>query len=457
MIKQYKTIKEVVGPIMLVSDVQGVGYDELVQITQQNGEIRLGKVLEVYQDKAVVQLFESSQDLQIATSKVRFLGKSMTVDVSSDVLGRVFDGLGRISDGKAPILPDVSLDINSAPINPVAREYPNEYIHTGISAIDGMNTLVCGQKLPIFSANGLPHNEVASQIVRQAKMLDANQKFAIVFVAMGVTHDVKEYFVRDFKNTGAIERTVMVINQADDPSVERISAPRVGLTIAEYLAYTLDMHVLVVMTDMTSYADALREVSSARKEIPARRGYPGYMYTDLAGLYERAGRIKGKKGSITQIPILTMPDSDKTHPVPDLTGYITEGQIVLSNELAKKNVYPPIDVLSSLSRLKSSGIGEGKTLPYHSDIANQLFSAYARGGEAKNLATILGESAISPMDRLYAKFADRYEAEFVSQDAYQSRSIQQTLNIGWDLLKIFPRSELKRIKKKYLDELSKGE
>ncbi len=442
---------------MLVSDVEGVGYDELVEITQENGEKRLGKVLEVCGKNAVVQLFQPTQDLKIATSKVRFMGKSMTVDVSRDMLGRVFDGMGNVKDGKAKIIPDESLDVNGAPINPVAREYPNNYIHTGISSIDGLNTLVCGQKLPIFSINGLPHNEVASQIVRQAKMMNSDEQFAIVFVAMGVTHDVADFFIQDFKRTGAIDRTVMFINLANEPSIERISAPRVGLTTAEYLAYTLDMNVLVVMTDMTSYADALREVSSARKEIPARRGYPGYLYTDLASLYERAGRIRGKKGSVTQIPILTMPDGDKTHPVPDLTGYITEGQIILSNELHKKNIYPPIDVLSSLSRLKSSGIGEGKTVPYHSDVANQLFASYARGRDVKDLATILGESAISPMDKIYAKFAEKFEEKFVTQGENEDRSIEETLNIGWELFKDFPRAELKRIKKKYIEEFLKGE
>ena len=457
MITEYKNIREVVGPIMVVTNVSGAGYDEIVEIKQANGEIRLGKVLEIRNNDAVIQLFESSQELKIASSTVRFLGKPMQVGVSKELLGRVLDGMGKEKDGDAPIIPDKFLDINGSPLNPVARDYPNQFIQTGISSIDGLNTLVRGQKLPIFSANGLPHTELVAQIVRQAKVLGDNEQFAVVFVAMGITHEQADYFIKDFTETGAIERTVCVLNLASEPSIERISAPRVGLSIAEYLAFEQDMQVLVVMTDMTNYAEALREVSSARKEIPARRGYPGYLYTDFAALYERAGRIAGKKGSITQIPILTMPDDDKTHPVPDLTGYITEGQIMLARDLYKKGINPPIDVLSSLSRLKDKGVGEGKTAEFHSSLANQLFACYARGKEAKDLAMILGENAISPADKIYAKFAESFEQEFISQGERENRSIFDTFEIGWRLLKIFPTHELKRLKSKYIEEYLKGE
>ena len=384
MYKEYKTIKEVVGPLMLVEGVNGVGYNELVEITQKNGEVRQGKVLEVKDDKAVVQLFESSQGLEISTSKARFLGRGIELAVSEDMLGRVFDGMGKPRDGGAPIIADKMLDINGEPINPAARDYPNEFIQTGISAIDGLNTLVRGQKLPVFSMSGLPHAELAARIARQAKVRSGDSKFAVVFAAIGITFEEAEYFIDDFRRTGAIERTVLFTNLANDPAVERISTPRMALTCAEYLAFELGMHVLVIMTDITNYAEALREVSAARKEVPGRRGYPGYLYTDLASLYERAGRIKGKEGSITQIPILTMPEDDKTHPIPDLTGYITEGQIILSRELYKKGIVPPIDVLPSLSRLKDKGIGDGKTREDHADTMNQLFSAYAHG-KARNL------------------------------------------------------------------------
>lgn len=453
MIEYFKNIKEVVGPIMVVENVKGAKSGELVKIVQKDGTFRNGQVLEVEQDKAVVQLFEPSQELQKSTSKVQFLGKCLEVGVSQDMLGRFFDGMGRTVDGDAPIIPAKFLDANSSPINPVAREYPSEFIQTGISAIDGLNTVVRGQKLPIFSVNGLSHSNLAAQIVRQAKVLGKNEQFAVVFCALGITKDDADFFIQDFTKTGAINKTVCFLNLASDPSVERISAPRIALTVAEYLAFDCDMHVLVVMTDMTNYAESLREISSARKEIPGRRGYPGYLYTDLASLYERAGRIRGKEGSITLIPILTMPDDDKTHPVPDLTGYITEGQIILSRELFKKGIKPPIDVLSSLSRLKDKGIGEGKTTIYHADLLNQLFSAYARGKNAKDLSTILGESAISPMDKIYAKFADSFETRFVSQGENENRTIEQTLNIGWKLLKVFPKSELKRIKDKNLEIL----
>jgi V/A-type H+-transporting ATPase subunit B len=455
MYKEYKTIKEVVGPLMLVEGVEGVKYDELVEVTEQSGAIRRGKVLEVRDDKAVVQLFENTQGLQITTSKVRFLGRSLSLAVSQDMLGRVFDGMGNPRDGGAPVIPEKRLDINGEPINPAARDYPNEFIQTGISAIDGLNTLVRGQKLPVFSMSGLPHAELAAQIARQAKVRNSDSKFAVVFAAIGITYEEAEYFIDDFRKTGAIERTVLFTNLANDPAIERIATPRMALTCAEYLAFECGMHVLVIMTDITNYAEALREVSAARKEVPGRRGYPGYLYTDLAQLYERAGRIRGKEGSITQIPILTMPEDDKTHPIPDLTGYITEGQIILSRDLYKKGVNPPIDVLPSLSRLKDKGIGDGKTREDHADTMNQLFAAYARGKEAKELSAILGDAALTPTDKLYAKFAEAFEREYVSQGFTTNRSIEETLDLGWKLLAILPRAELKRIKEKYIDKYLK--
>ena len=450
MMKEYKTIKEVVGPLMLVEDVEGVKYNELVEIVQKDGSIRSGKVLEVNGDKALVQLFNASQGLQISTSKARFIGRSLELGVSEDMLGRVFDGMGKPRDGGTPIIVKKSLDINGEPINPAARDYPNEFIQTGISAIDGLNTLVRGQKLPVFSMSGLPHAQLAAQIARQARVRSADSKFAVVFCAVGITFEEAEYFISDFRKTGAIERTVLFTNLANDPAIERIATPRMALTCAEYLAFECGMHVLVIITDITNYAEALREVSAARKEIPGRRGYPGYLYTDLASMYERAGRIRGREGSITQIPILTMPEDDKTHPIPDLTGYITEGQIILSRELYKKGVNPPIDVLPSLSRLKDKGIGKGKTREDHADTMNQLFAAYARGKEAKELAAILGDAALSSVDKLYAKFAECFEKEYVSQGFTTNRTIEETLDIGWELLKILPRGELKRIKDEYI-------
>ncbi len=452
MLKEYKSIKEIVGPLMLVDGVEGVKYDELVEIEQKDGDIRRGKVLEINRDKALVQLFEGSQGIEMSTSKARFLGRSLTLAVSEDMLGRVFDGMGNPKDGGAPIIPEKRLDINGQPINPAARDYPNEFIETGVSAIDGLNTLVRGQKLPVFSASGLPHAELAAQIARQAKVIGSDEKFAVVFGAIGITYEEAEFFMSDFRRTGAIDRAVLFMNLANDPAVERIATPRMALTAAEYLAFETDMHVLVILTDITNYAEALREVSAARREVPGRRGYPGYLYTDLATMYERAGRIVGKKGSITQIPILTMPEEDKTHPIPDLTGYITEGQIILSRELHKKGVIPPIDVLPSLSRLKNKGIGEGKTRADHADNMNQLFSAYARGKEAKELSAILGDAALSPVDRLYAKFAEEFEKEYVSQGFESDRSIEKTLEIGWKLLTILPRSEMKRIRDEYLEK-----
>lgn len=450
--KEYKTIKEVVGPLMLVEGVEGVKYDELVEVTQEDGSVRRGKVLEVKDDKAVVQLFENTQGLKISTSKAKFLGRSLSLDLSEDMLGRVFDGMGNPRDGGAPVIPEKRRNVNGEPINPAARDYPDEFIQTGISAIDGLNTLVRGQKLPIFSMSGLPHAELAAQIARQAKVRGKDEKFAVVFAAIGITYEEAQYFVDDFKKTGAIERTVLFTNLANDPAIERIATPRMALTCAEYLAFDKGMHVLVIMTDITNYAEALREVSAARKEVPGRRGYPGYLYTDLAQIYERAGRIKGKSGSITQIPILTMPEDDKTHPIPDLTGYITEGQIILSRELYKKGINPPIDVLPSLSRLKDKGIGDGKTREDHADTMNQLFSAYAKGKESKELSAILGDSALSATDKLYAKFAENFEKEYVSQGFTTDRPIEETLDIGWKLMKILPRSELKRIKEKFLDK-----
>ena len=451
-LKEYKTIKEVVGPLMLVEGVEGVKYNELVEIVQSGGGTRRGRVLEVDGDRALVQLFENSHGLQIATSRARFLGRSMELAVSEDMLGRVFDGMGNPRDGGAPILAEKRMDVNGEPINPAARDYPNEFIQTGISAIDGLNTLVRGQKLPVFSMSGLPHAELAAQIARQARVLGSDEKFAVVFAAVGITYEEADYFIRDFQETGAITRTVLFTNLANDPAIERIATPKMALTAAEYLAYDLGMHVLVIITDITNYCEALREVSAARKEVPGRRGYPGYLYTDLAAMYERAGRIRGKKGSITQIPILTMPEDDKTHPIPDLTGYITEGQIILSRELYKKGVTPPIDVLPSLSRLKDKGIGAGKTREDHADTMNQLFSAYARGKEAKELSAILGEAALSETDKLYAAFAEEFEKRYVSQGFTVNRSIEETLDLGWELLHILPRAELKRIKEEYLDK-----
>ena len=455
MLKEYKTIKEVVGPIMLVEGVDGAKYDELVEIIQKNGEKRYGKVLEVAGDKAVVQLFESAQGLQISTSKVKFTGHGQRLAVSEDMLGRVFDGMGNPRDGGVPVIAEKFMDINGEPINPAARDYPNEFIQTGISAIDGLNTLVRGQKLPVFSMSGLPHAELAAQIARQARVLNSQDKFAVVFAAVGITYEEMQYFVEDFRKTGAIERTVMFTNLANDPAIERIATPRMALTCAEYLAYDLGMHVLVIITDITNYCESLREVSAARKEVPGRRGYPGYLYTNLATLYERAGRIKGKKGSITQIPVLTMPEDDKTHPIPDLTGYITEGQIILSRELYKKGINPPIDVLPSLSRLKDKGIGEGKTREDHADTMNELFSAYARGKEAKELSAILGDAALSDTDKLFAVFAEEFEKKYLNQGFNENRSIEETLDIGWELLKILPVGELKRIKEKYIEKYLK--
>ncbi len=454
--KEYRTIEEVAGPLMLVRDVTDVNYNDLGEIELDNGEKRRCKVLEIDGGNALVQLFESSTGINLSNSRVRFLGRSMELGVSDDMQGRVFDGLGRPIDGGPEILPEKRLDINGLPMNPAARNYPQEFIQTGVSAIDGLNTLVRGQKLPIFSASGLPHARLAAQIARQAQVRGTNEPFAVVFAAIGITFEESEYFINSFRETGAIDRTVMFVNLANDPAVERIATPRMALTAAEYLAFEKGMHVLVILTDITNYADALREVSAARKEVPGRRGYPGYMYTDLATLYERAGRQKGKNGSITMIPILTMPEDDKTHPIPDLTGYITEGQIILSRDLYRKNVMPPIDVLPSLSRLKDKGIGEGKTRADHANTMNQLFAAYARGKDARELMVVLGEAALTEMDKIYAKFADAFEEQYVSQGYDTNRSIEETLEIGWKLLSMLPKSELKRIKDEFIEKYYAG-
>ena len=452
MIREYKTIQEIASPLMIVKNVEGVTYDELAEIELPNGEVRRCKVLEVEDDHAVVQLFESAQGINLAQSKVRFLGHPLQLGVSEDMLGRVFNGMGEPIDGGPAILAEEHRDINGLPMNPAARAYPAEFIQTGVSTIDGLNTLVRGQKLPIFSASGLPHAALAAQIARQAKVLGDNENFAVVFAAIGITFEESEYFIQEFRRTGAIDRTVVFSNLANDPAVERIATPRMALTAAEYLAFEKDMQVLVIMTDITNYAEALREVSAAKKEVPGRRGYPGYLYTDLATLYERAGRRIGKSGSITMIPILTMPEDDKTHPIPDLTGYITEGQIILSRDLYRKGIIPPVDVLPSLSRLKDKGIGEGKTREDHSGTMNQLFAAYARGKDAKELMTILGEAALSDDDKQFAKFADAFEQRYVNQGNNTNRTIEDTLNLGWELLSLLPRTELKRIKPELIEK-----
>ena len=453
--KEYRTIQEVAGPLMLVKGVENVGYDELGEIELSDGTRRRCKVLQIDEGNAMVQLFENATGINLDSSKVRFFGKSMELGVSEDMLGRMFDGLGRPIDGGPEIIPDARMDINGLPINPAARAYPSEFIQTGVSAIDGLNTLVRGQKLPIFSCSGLPHANLAAQIARQAKVRGTTEPFAVVFAAMGITFEEANFFMNSFRETGAIDRAVMFLNLANDPAVERISTPRMALTAAEYLAFEKDMHVLVILTDITNYADSLREVSAARKEVPGRRGYPGYMYTDLASLYERAGRQIGRKGSITMVPILTMPEDDKTHPIPDLTGYITEGQIILGRDLYRKGVQPPIDVLPSLSRLKDKGIGEGKTREDHANTMNQLFAAYSRGKDAKELMVVLGEAALSAMEKPAAKFADEFEKQYVSQGYNTDRSIEETLDLGWKLLGILPKSELKRIKDEYIEKYYK--
>ncbi|MEW6522501.1 MAG: V-type ATP synthase subunit B [Bacillota bacterium] len=452
MLKEYRTITEVAGPLMMVDNIGAVHYDELVEVELPSGEVRRGKVLEAHTGRALVQIFEGTSGMDVSRSKVRFLGRVIELGVSQDMLGRIFDGFGRPIDGGPRVISEQRLDINGNPINPFARAYPSEFIQTGISAIDCMNPLVRGQKLPIFSGAGLPHAQMAAQIARQARVRGTSDPFAVVFAAMGITFEEADYFISDFRRTGAIERAVLFMNLANDPVIERIATPRMALTTAEYLAFVKGIHVLVILTDMTNYCEALREISAARKEVPGRRGYPGYMYTDLALIYERAGRIQGKPGSITQIPILTMPEDDKTHPIPDLTGYITEGQVMLGRELHKKGIYPPINISGSLSRLKDKGIGPGKTREDHAGVLNQLSDAYDRGKEARELAVVLGEAALTPADKLFLKFADEFEREFVKQGEDEDRSIEETLDIGWRLLTIVPRTELKRVSDAHVEK-----
>jgi len=448
--REYTTVREVAGPLMVVEGVEGVAYGEIVDVVIPSGDTKRGQVLESRKGVAVVQVFEGTSGIDTFSTKVRFTGDVMRMPVSMDLMGRIFDGLGRPIDGGPEIIAEEYRDIAGASINPTARAFPNEFIQTGISTIDGNNTLVRGQKLPIMSGSGLTHNALAAQIARQAKVRGTEEPFSVIFAAMGLTHEEASFFMRDFERTGALERIVAFINLADDPAIERIITPRMALTAAEYLAYTCDMHVLVVLTDMTNYCEALREISAAREEVPARRGYPGYMYTDLATNYERAGRVRGSKGSITQVPILSMPDDDITHPIPDLTGYITEGQFVLSREMHRRGIYPPVDILPSLSRLMDEGIGEGKTREDHSGVSNQLYAAYAEGRDMRDLVAVVGEEALSTRDQLYLKFADRFEKEFVTQGADEDRTIEQTLDLGWDLLSDLPETELKRIDEKYI-------
>ena len=453
--KEYKTISNLSGPLMMVEKIEDVSYDELAEIRLGNGERRRGRVLEISETKALVQVYEGSTGIDVNTTQIRFLGDVLKLPVSKDMLGRIFNGRGDPIDGGAPIIPEAYLDVNGDPINPFSRDFPSEFIQTGISTIDGMNPLVRGQKLPIFSGSGMPHNQIAAQIARQATVISGHANFAVVFAAMGITFEEASFFMEDFRKTGALERTVMFVNLADDPAIERISTPRLALTAAEYLAFEQGMHVLVILTDLTNYCEALREISAARKEVPGRRGYPGYLYTDLATMYERAGRLRGKEGSITQLPILTMPEDDKTHPIPDLTGYITEGQIILARGLHRKGIYPPVDVMPSLSRLKDKGIGKGKTREDHADLMNQLFAAYSRGKEAKELAVILGEGALSDEDKAFAKFADLFEDKYVRQGEYENRTVEETLLLGWELLTIVPTKELKRVRDEYIDKYLK--
>jgi len=448
--KEYRTITEIAGPLVFVSDISGVGYNEIVEIMLPDGERRKGQVLDVGEKIAVVQVFGPTAGISTQQTTVRFLGETMRLGLSTEMLGRVFNGLGEPRDKGPKIIPKEKVDITGLPINPYSREPPNEFIQTGISTIDGTNTLVRGQKLPLFSGAGLPHNQLAVQIARQARVRGTGEKFAVVFAAIGITHEEASFFMRDFEKTGALENAVLFLNLADDPSVERIITPRLALTTAEYLAYEQDMHVLTMITDLTNYCEALREISSARQEVPGRRGYPGYMYTDLSTIYERAGRVKGSKGSVTQIPVLTMPGDDKTHPIPDLTGYITEGQIILSRDLHRKNIYPPVDVLPSLSRLMNSGIGDEKTREDHKGVSDQLYAGYASGRDLRSLSAVVGEEALSATDRKFLKLADEFEKKFVQQGAYENRDIETTLSIAWDLLSILPDEELKRVKKEYI-------
>ncbi len=443
--REYTTIREAAGPLIVVENVEGVSYGEVVRIVTPSGEEKMGQVLESSTGLAVVQVFEGTSGIDTAKTRVRFTGDIMRVSVSQDMVGRFFDGLGRPRDGGPEVIPEERLSVIGASINPTTRDYPREFIQTGISTIDGMNTLVRGQKLPIFSGAGMPHNALAAQIARQAKVLTTSEPFSVVFAAMGITHEEASFFMHDFERTGAIERIVAFLNLADDPAIERTITPRMALTTAEFLAYEYDMHILVILTDMTNYCEALREISAAREEVPGRRGYPGYMYTDLSTNYERAGRIRGRKGSITQIPILSMPDDDITHPIPDLTGYITEGQFVLSRNLHRRGIYPPVDVLPSLSRLMNEGIGEGRTREDHSGVSNQLYAGYAEGRDMRDLVAVVGEEALTTRDRRFLEFADKFEKRFVTQSRNEDRSIDETLDLGWDLLSALPEGELKRI------------
>ncbi|NQT30231.1 MAG: V-type ATP synthase subunit B [Candidatus Saganbacteria bacterium] len=456
MTKDYQTITRIAGPLVIADKIEGAKFDEICDIELPSGETRTGQILEVDGDKVLVQVFQGTEGLDIKNTKLRLKGRGLELNLSPDIQGRIFSGLGDPIDKAPQIIPELKRDINGSPINPCARNYPNDFIQTGISAIDGLNTLSRGQKLPIFSGSGLPHARLAAQIARQAKVLGGKDKFAVVFGAMGITFEEAEFFMSNLRKTGAIENSVLYINLANDPAIERIATPRVALTAAEYLAFDLGMHVLVILIDMTNYCESLREVSAARKEVPGRRGYPGYLYTDLASIYERAGRIKDKKGSITLIPILTMPDDDKTHPIPDLTGYITEGQIILDRSLDRKKIYPPIDPLPSLSRLRDKAIGEGKTREDQPALANQLFAAYARGREVRELVVVLGEAALNDTDKLYLKFAEQFENRFINQGENDNRSIIQTLDLGWELLSILPREELKRIKDDMYEKYGKN-
>ena len=450
---EYLGLSEINGPLVVLEGVKNASYEEIVEFHMDDGTRKIGRIIEIYEDKAVIQVFEGTDGMSLGNTHTRLTGRPMEIGLSPEILGRTFNGIGQPIDGLGDITPDVKLNINGLPLNPVAREYPRNYINTGISAIDGLTTLIRGQKLPIFSGNGLPHDKLAAQIVQQASLgEDSDEDFAIVFAAMGVKYDVAEFFRRTFEESGAADHVVMFLNLANDPVVERLLTPKIALTAAEYLAFEKGMHILVILTDITSFCEAMREVSSSKGEIPSRKGYPGYLYSELATLYERAGIVRGGTGSVTQIPILTMPNDDITHPIPDLTGYITEGQIVLDRQLHGQAIYPPINVLPSLSRLKDKGIGEGKTRADHANTMNQLFAAYARGKDAKELMTILGEAALTDIDLVYAKFADAFEKEYVSQGYDTDRPIEETLEIGWKLLSMLPRSELKRIDDKFLDE-----
>ncbi len=458
--KEYKTVTKIAGPLVFVEGVNDIGYGEIVEIQLPSGERKKGQVLDTQKGLAVVQVFGTTAGINLEDTTVKFLGETMQIGVSSDMLGRVFNGLGEPRDKGPAIIPEKRLDINGAPINPYARAEPRDFIQTGISTIDGLNTLVRGQKLPIFSGSGLPHNQLAVQIARQAKVVSSTGKggkdqFAVVFAAVGITHEEASFFMRDFEKTGALERAVLFLNLADDPSVERIITPRLALTTAEYLAYEKNMHVLVIITDMTNYCEALREIASAREEVPGRRGYPGYMYTDLSTIYERAGRIKGKDGTVTQLSILTMPGDDITHPIADLTGYITEGQIVLGRDLHRKNIVPPVDVLPCLSRLMNLGIGKDRTREDHRGMADQLYAAYATGRDLRSLSAVVGEEALSATDKTYLKFADVFEKRFIAQGTHEDRTIEQTLELGWEMLAMFPESELKRLKKEFIEKYGK--